>query len=294
MDKYERNIKINRVLTTLDTNNDGVDDTIAYLNQEDLYLPFLLKQSIKDLGVYTDYEEEEEVIDLGGFWNTSNDGFGDGGTNPISDGDTNPYGDGVDSSEVISVDGVDIVYGCTDPTDPNYNSSATVDDGSCLSSQDFDTGITIEDNSTEPSGGGSNQSGGAGCYKLNSGPTSYNWVDYNTTGVGDPQGKAEEWCKAIHPSCGTPYPIQANCQPNGCTNTTTCCPGPPNTYQLLTNTMCDDNEIDCVSPATWGSGCACDASQSLHYGIQYDGDNSTYDTNTQIHNHRWTFYCFQS
>jgi len=288
MDRYERNIKINRVLTTLDTNNDGVDDTIAYLNQEDLYLPFLLKQSIKDLGVYTDYEEEEEIIDLGGFWNTSNDGFGDGGTNPISGGGTNPYGDGVDSSEVESNGGVDIIYGCTDPTDPNYNSSATVDDGSCLSSQDFDTGVTVEDNSTEPSGGGSNQSNGAGCYRLNSGETSQDWPSYFNTAF----LSSVNWCQGTYPSCGSnnAYPIDTNCQPNGCTSTTTCC---PSSLNLLTNAMCTNEGINCVAPLqSGGSGCPCDATQSPHFTIQYDEVNSTYNSNNQTWNHRWSFYCF--
>tara|TARA_B100001287_G_scaffold270615_1_gene269628 strand:- start:1008 stop:1967 length:960 start_codon:yes stop_codon:yes gene_type:complete len=279
MDKYERNIKIKRVLTTLDTNNDGVEDTIAYLNQEDLYLPFLLKQSIKDLGVYTDYEEEEEVIDLGGFWDTSNSGYGDAGTSPISGGIINPYGDGVDSPEVISIDGVDIIYGCMDETDPNYNPNATVDDGSCLSSQDFDTGVTVEDNSTEPSGSG--QSGPAGCYKLSTGCISDEGYPVSSTKFYDWVTTARDWCQGE----SNDYPRTNDCIPNGCgsqydsTSSPTCaeysepspcpCQPAPSTHSIpyifaggVTNSLypfCSNNPNVCYSPDPYDPNSAqCD------------------------------------
>jgi hypothetical protein len=56
VEKYERKIKIDRELTTIDSDGDGVPDTLTLVNKKDLYIPILIKQTIKDLGVYTDYD----------------------------------------------------------------------------------------------------------------------------------------------------------------------------------------------------------------------------------------------
>lgn len=318
MEKYERNIKIKRVLTTLDTNNDGVDDTIAYLNQEDLYLPFLLKQSVKDLGVYTDYEEEDDVIDLGSFWDTNNDGFGDGGSNPVSSGSTNPYGDGVDSPET-AVNGSNVtIYGCMDATDPNYNPNATVDDGSCLSSQDFDTNIEVGNNSS--SGTGSSSSGGvAGCYRLNSGcGTDYGFYPNIPNSVFTAWATSSiAWCQGANNS----YPNTNNCIPNGCgsqyqgpcgNNTTPCpCTPAPNTHQLPFNTtgasgppwyltFCEDNPGACYTPTVQerynpnSVQCPCDNNNVNLPGIPdliFNIQRTTVGCSNGEVNYSWQFFC---
>lgn len=64
MEKYERKININRGLTTLDKDGDGTDDSIVLINKDDLFIPIILRQTFKDLGIYTDHEQEPEPINL--------------------------------------------------------------------------------------------------------------------------------------------------------------------------------------------------------------------------------------
>lgn len=286
MEKYEKKIKVNLSIVTIPAPFPGLKDSVKYVNDKDIYLPFVLKQDVKDLGVYTDYVEKTEIIDLGNFWQTSNNGSGDFGNNPISSGVDGGYGNGVDGSEtLVTGDGTFTVYGCTDPTAINYNSNATVDNGSC------DTGsivITTTDTSTDPTGQGI-ESGG--CMELSSGyigwdsenypnPLSQpydgfpNFIDYA-------RFKAIQWCKAVHPSCGNPYTISNTCNGNICGDTI-CCPGPPNTHHLLTSQECSDLGLNCS-----GSDCSCDGTQPLFSDIKI-----TYQTsNGNSVNYFWKFYC---
>jgi hypothetical protein len=160
VEKYKRDINVKRVLTTMDTNDDGIDDTIAYLNKEDLFLPVLLKQSIKDLGVYTDHKEESETIDLGSFWDPSNDGFGDGGVGTTGGGLGNPYS-GDTESEVVDSDLETI--GCMDANALNYNPLATEACAGCCDDGFGGVDSTSGEDNTDTGTGGD-----GGCFKLNS------------------------------------------------------------------------------------------------------------------------------
>ena len=292
MERYERKIKIKRELSTIDTDNDGIDDTIAYLNKDDLYVSFLLKQTVKDLGVYTDYNEEPEIIDLGGFWETSNTGFDDKGENPISGGVNNPYGSDVDVTE-FEIGNSDLtVYGCTDPNDPNYNPLAEVD---CCCSYNGDLGITEAGGN---SGDGVVSSGG-GCMELSTGWVEWDQENYPNPllqpygGYGNFQTysiiKAIEWCKATHPDCNSNwvdntspgYPISSSCVGNGCGGNL-CCPGPQNTYHVLTAQECEDNGIDCSGTSCGCSGGSIFSDVKLNYQL---------DSDSGLVNYTWRFYC---
>ena len=152
----------------MDTNDDGIDDTIAYLNKEDLFLPILLKQSIKDLGVYTDHKEESETIDLGSFWDPNNDGSGDGGVGTSGGGLGNPYS-GDTESEVVDSDLETI--GCTDQNALNYNPLATFPCAGCC-----DDGFGgVDDSSGEDNINSGSTGGDGGCFILNSYEGYGNW-----------------------------------------------------------------------------------------------------------------------
>ena len=56
MERYERKIKIKRVLESIDSNDDGFEDTLALINKDDLYVSILLKQSIKTIIPIEDWE----------------------------------------------------------------------------------------------------------------------------------------------------------------------------------------------------------------------------------------------
>lgn len=274
MEKYERKIKIKRELTTIDTNNDGIEDTIAYINKDDLFLSVILKQTIKDLGIYTDYQEEPEIIDLGNFWETTNDGTGDGGINPISDGVDSGYNNG---GETLSTEDNLVVYGCTDPNALNYNENATIDNGSC------DNGSLDVGTPGDNVGGGATSLSG-GCFKLSSGYQPITSIVGTYTQSYMLQ-KASEWCRAIHPSCGSSYPILNNCTPNGCPDDIDiCCPGPVDSYHLFTVIECQNSGANCN-----GSGCNCNGVNDSIFGdikVTLQGPNG--DGNYDI---SWSFYC---
>ncbi len=272
MEKYERNIKIKRILTSIDTDNDGIDDTIAYINQEDLFLPILIKQSIKDLGVYTDIKPPKEVIDLGSFWDTDNSGYGDFGTNPISSGTTSDYDENTTNETGV---GDFTITGCMDPTALNYSESATVQCGGCCDyGFDGDSSSTGFSDSTTPGPSGS------GCYKIATGCKS---TIADLPSNADLKTKAEQWCKATHSSCGTNYAIIDGCASNGCgaaqttgciannptyptviPNPCNCCPGPVNTQHLLTQIECVNEGFNCSGD--FDSGCPCESDGDKIFG----------------------------
>lgn len=283
MEKHERDIKIKRILTTIDTDGDGVDDTIAYLNKEDLFLPILLKQSIKDLGVYTDHKEKEETIDLGSFWVTSNDGTNDGGTNPIGSGITNTY----DNGETDNTDSTLDQVGCMDMEALNYNENATeACNGCCNYYEDNTEGGGTGDG--DGGDGGTGLDAGAGCYHLSSGcvetPPSY--VDMAAA--------AADWCSG---GCTN---LITGCAPNGCGGTG-CCPGPAGSFHVLTQSEAPDLDYN----GTYANGCNCDGGGRFIIGVGSLGQLPYHDTggcilsgdgsndNPYVYGttRRWKFYC---
>jgi hypothetical protein len=94
VEKYGRKIKIKKEITAIDSDDDGVNDAIVFLNKKDLYIPIVLKQSIKDLGMYTDYEEPNIVPEVISDWDTTNDGFNDGFVGGIGSGSGSGSGGG--------------------------------------------------------------------------------------------------------------------------------------------------------------------------------------------------------
>jgi len=282
VEKYERNIKVKRILTTIDTNDDGVDDTIAYLNKEDLFLPILLKQSIKDLGVYTDYKEEEETIDLGSFWVTTNDGYGDFGTNPISSGATSPYGTPADGTDTVLSASTLETEGCMDPNAINYYSGATIPCAGCC-----DYGFS---GGTSQTGGSSSNPAddvGGGCFKLNSGCYEY---QSGLPSLATMTTVAINWCKADPCGGGSGYPISSTCIPNGCGGSA-CCPGPANTHHLLTPSECTAEGFTC--DGTYSNGCNCTGGGgNIFGGIKYyDTNSSTYCSGSYKWKRHYRFYC---
>lgn len=292
MEKYERNIKVKRILTTIDTNNDGIDDTIAYINQEDLFLPILIKQSIKDLGVYTDYKEEEETVDLGSFWDTNNTGDDDYGTNPISTGTTDNYSDGTESIGGGSVLGI---YGCMDMNAPNYNTGATIN---CCCDYGFTGGTSSSGVSTDNPA----SSIGGGCFHLSTGCSS----DLSFADESWMEDRAEEWCKATHAACSTSYVIHPDCIPNGCgvahttgciataanptviPNPCHCCPGPSNTHHLLTQSECTSEGFAC--DGTYDNGCNCTGGGgNIFGGVEWKTSSSGCGSGESKRSYR--FYC---
>jgi len=269
MELYKRRVQIERFISTIDSDGDGVIDTIKLVTT-DKFLPIVLKQTIDDLGIYTDYDEKEEsqVIDLSTLWDNSNDGSNDGGDDDTVDWDGNPYVDG----EVANGPGGTVqIEGCTDPAANNYNPGATIpcngDDSCC----------------EYPFGGYSGAGGGGGgedlgaCHRLSTGYISTPWSTYASTAL----AASIDWCKATHSSCGT-YGIVNGCTGNGCGGTT-CCPGPVNSHVLLgtAGTGCDGN-IPCD-----GSQCCENPFEGIkHISTTTDGNGN--------YNHVWHFYCVKN
>jgi len=300
MEKYERKIKITRELTSIDSDGDGVDDTLALLNKKDQYISFLLKQSIKDLGVYTDYEEKPEVVDLGNFWETSNDGTGDFGTSPISGGVDNPYGSGVDGSETIVIDGDTILTeGCNDPNALNPPPPGVVYDIPCCCQYE-----SVPSPDFGNSGGEvTTSSQAAGCFRLSTGfvavAPDYAIIDSYILPI------AQQWCSGSYSSCGGTYPYidgtNSNRKPNGCFSSS--CPGdtscpPVNTHHLLTDGECGGNCGQNSTPSSVSyynggflPGCNCNNCEPTevfsNVRINFiDGPNSE-----GKYNYDFSFYC---
>jgi hypothetical protein len=282
MEKYLKKIKVNLgIVGLLDPNDSGT--TVTYVNTDDLFIPFILKQNIKDLGVYTDYKEKAEIIDLGNFWNISNNGVNDGGQNPISDGVSNPYGNNDGGDTLYYGDGNYTIYGCTDPNALNYNPNATVDDGSC------DNGainLGTSDNTTNVD---QPQNLGGGLFKLSSGDVS----DPGSLSDSYLIDLANKWCRAIHPSCGGAYPILTNCTPNGCPTTTqTCCPGPQNTYRLFVSSDCT-GQVNCGNYSVNYNNAQSILCNSNNPPFPNIIRTTSDPNNNDDYNVVWYFYCIQ-
>ena len=66
MDFYERNIKFYKQFKVVDTDGDGIKDTMVYSpSSSNYYIQIGLNQEVKDIGYYTnDLDDGFEVIDL--------------------------------------------------------------------------------------------------------------------------------------------------------------------------------------------------------------------------------------
>ena len=115
MEKYTRKILSNRVITSIDTDGDGQDDAITLMSLTPVNIQFFLKENVDNMGLFTDFVEEVEIIDIDNIWDFTNDGSGDGGSSSDLPDLTNPYNDGTISSS----GGVLPAY-CTDPEAENY------------------------------------------------------------------------------------------------------------------------------------------------------------------------------
>ena len=219
MEKYERKIKIKRVLESIDTNNDGIDDTLAFVNKDDLYVSVLLKQTIKDLGVYTDYEEEPEVIDLNGFWDTDNDGSDDGGTNPINDGVSGDYGSGIDPTTTSGDIENPVVYTCLDQNALNFAGIEAVQqsfqgwDGNpdtpavyaaCSNCCQYEGDGPTAGSGGNSGSGTSSDNSATGCFKLSTGFTT---LEPTLDTVNYLINLAQQWCEGTYSACGGAYLI---------------------------------------------------------------------------------------
>jgi hypothetical protein len=150
IDIFKRRINLYKFVSFFDSDGDGVDDTLG-LKNSNFFIYFLLKQNYKDLGVYTDYNEDVEIIELSGLWDLTNDGTLDiGVVNPnivIPSASTNT----VD----ISTDSLTLAIGCTDPQALNYNPNAVIPcvNFSCCqyAGQEIGSVSQTSDNTTPPS-----------------------------------------------------------------------------------------------------------------------------------------------
>ena len=115
MEIYRRKILSNRVITSIDTDGDGQDDAITLAQLTPVNIQFYLKENIDNMGLFTDFVEEVEVIDIDNIWDLDNDGAGDGGISSDLPNLTNPYDDGT-----ISTTGGVLPAYCTDPEAENY------------------------------------------------------------------------------------------------------------------------------------------------------------------------------
>ena len=199
MDSIERKIVIKRFIGEIDTNNDGFVDSIGLVSN-DIYVPITLMQSIKDLGVYTDDEDDEgpQILDLSSVWDDSNDGSGDGDDDGDIDGTIdNPYTSGLE----VGGTGGDIA-GCMDPAALNYSSAVTTPCSDCCTYSEPFEGV-------EGSGGGRGGTTQGGCHRLSSGCQSQEWIvvsGLSFSGYAFGAISASElWCKGTHSSCGGAY-----------------------------------------------------------------------------------------
>jgi hypothetical protein len=275
MELYQRRIIIERVIKSIDTDGDGNLDSIAFVNDTDFYLPFLLRETYDDIGVYTDYDDTRDVIEIEAdtLWNDYNDGSDDGGEDPVVDGGiSNPY---VEGEVTNSSSGTILLEGCTDPNAVNYNPAANTPcegDNSCC---DYGFG------GASGSGGGSQGSGGSlgSCHRLSSGWISSNWSSF----VSNAAQLSIDWCKGTASSCGNAYPISNNCSGNACNGGSTCCPGPVNSHRLF-----GTDGTGCESGQPCGGSACCQ--QELFEGIRLV--STQYNSNDGTYYHTWHFYCY--
>jgi hypothetical protein len=223
MEVFKHKIRLKKFISSIDSNNDGVLDSIVLTNK-DVYVPVILKQTIQDLGLYTDESDAEQIIDLTSFWDTTNTGVNDAeeilDIGEIID-DYAPDDDVIQLSQTGTV----VIVGCMDSNALNYSSSATSPCSDCC---EYPQG-------GDSFGGGFSDSGGSDV--ISNHMISFGVCDKSTFNDAKNalRDEARRWCKATASRCnGNPYPTSVGCAGNGClTKSSVCCPGPKDTYQLL-------------------------------------------------------------
>jgi hypothetical protein len=60
MEKINKKILLKREIQTVDTDNDGVADSIVFKPIKPINIQFTLNEDIKNIGLYTENKEEEE------------------------------------------------------------------------------------------------------------------------------------------------------------------------------------------------------------------------------------------
>lgn len=107
MDFYKRNIRFYKSLNLIDSDGDGVKDTIVYApTSSKYYIQLPINQDIKDIGNYhVDDENSFEIFESNDLWDKNN-GLVDNPPNVQDKGDTNNIG---------------FIEFCNDPDANNYN-----------------------------------------------------------------------------------------------------------------------------------------------------------------------------
>lgn len=237
------------------------------------------------------------MVDLGSFWNTNNDGYGDFGTNTISSGATSNYDE---NNTNVTTPGDFTITGCMDINALNYSVSATVPCVSCC-----DYGFTGGTTSGGVSVDTPANSVGGGCYKLSTGCKA---TTPELPSISDLEIKADQWCKATHSSCNTSYAIIDGCVPNGCgpaqttgciaddptdptiiPNPCHCCPGPVNTHHLLTQSECTAEGFDC--DGTFDNGCNCTSGDGGNIFGGLKSEDTSSGCGTSGYRRVYKFYC---
>jgi hypothetical protein len=123
MSFYHRKIPYYKFFKVVDTDGDGIKDTMVYAPFSNFYyLQIGLEQEVRNIGHYNLGVEERprfEIVDLSTIWNESNNGENDGYIGNNFTGFTSP------NTDVISAEGLgfDLISFCNDPNANNYDAS---------------------------------------------------------------------------------------------------------------------------------------------------------------------------
>ena len=119
MSFYSRKIPHYKSFRVIDTDGDGIRDTLAYQPYSNFYhIQFGMEQTIKNIGHYNlGVNDDFEVVSFDGIWDESNDGSGD--NNP----ETPPPLGGITGDTSGTNTQIDPGEFCNDPEASNYNPS---------------------------------------------------------------------------------------------------------------------------------------------------------------------------
>jgi hypothetical protein len=120
MSFYHRKIPYYKFFRLIDTDGDGVKDTITYAPHSNFYyIQFGLDQDVRNIGHYNSgFERPVDVIDFSGIWDDSNDGSNDGYTGH-GGSLTPPQGDIISAPNLT----FGVIQFCNDPEANNYDPS---------------------------------------------------------------------------------------------------------------------------------------------------------------------------
>jgi hypothetical protein len=288
MQVYKHKIRIKKFIGSIDSNNDGVLDSLKLVSK-DVYVPVILKQTIQDLGINTDEPEPIEIIDLTSFWDTTNNGSGD--SEEIFE-----IGDIVDDyqdEEVtiqLNTTGTVTIIGCMDTKALNFSPSANTPCSGCC---DYGQG----GDSFDGGGGGSFDATAINYHRISYGVCDKSTFNDAKSSLRD---EARRWCRSTASRCNSnPYPTENNCVGNGCGRSYVCCPGPKDTWQLLEKCPKD---VNC-------KGKACDTDKIFTDIIDINGGPTGSSQNSacgckkwegdkcveyyRLYNYTFEFYCIK-